>query len=252
MIEMYLGKHSAGWAIDGRTQAWSTHDSAVSALESWTGEIERQRAGRWRKANVTLWLSGGLARPFLCGPVEGLAGWDEAEAMASATALQATGLGAACQVRLEGWPGDGAVLGIAVEGAVVQAVAEIARARRLAWRSVRPRWAGLLDEALARHSSVSLLACAEEDALTVLGGAAGAERVASHEFELAATYAPAPAIDRAMSLWKRTILSRDLRPDDTWFARLETPSHELDQSADDSGIRRGWPNAMRQHEDISP
>ncbi len=252
MIEMYLGMHSGGWAIDGRTQGWSAHDDPVSALQSWAGEIERERAGRWRKASVTLWLSGGLARPFLCGPVAGLASWDEAEAMGSATALEATGFDAPCRVRLEGWPGDASVLGTAVDAAVAQAVAEVAHARRLAWRSVRPRWAGLLDEALARHASVSLIACAEEDALTILGGTTNVQDGTADDFELAATYSPAPAADRSTALWNRTMLSRDARPEDTWFARIEAPAPELGRAADDASMRRCWPDAVRLPEGVLP
>jgi hypothetical protein len=249
---MYLSMHSGGWAIDGRTQAWSAHDDALSALDSWAGEIERQRVGRWRKASVTLWLSGGLARPFLCGPVAGLAGWGEAEAMANAMAPEATGFDVPCRVRLEDWPGDASVLGTAVDAAVAQAVVEVARARRLAWASVRPRWAGLLDEALARYASVSLIACAEEDALTVLGGATSVQQGAAGEFELAATYSPAPAADRSTALWNRTMLSRDVRPEDAWFARVETPGPELGRpAAPDAGVV-GWPEAVRRPEGVLP
>ena len=252
VIEMYLGRFSGGWAIDGRTQAWSAHGDAVVALQSWVAEIERERAGRWRKASVTLWLSGGLARPFLCGPVAGLAGWGEAEAMANAMAPEVTGFDVPCRVRLEDWPGDSAVLGTAVEAAIVQAVADIARARRLAWRSVRPRWAGLLDEALARHASVSLIACAEEDALTILGGAANMENAAAGDFELVATHSPAPAADRSTALWNRTMLSRDVRQENAWFARVETPGPELGRPADEAGMQRCWPAAVRQPEVVLP
>lgn len=251
VIEMYLGMHIGGWAIDGRTQAWSAHDDPVAALEAWTGEIERQRAGRWRKASVALWLSGGLARPFLCGPVAGLAGWDEAEAMAIGTAPDATGFGVPCHVRLEDWPGEASALGTAIDAVIAQAVVDVARARRLAWRSVRPRWAGLLDEALARHALVSLIACAEADALTILGGSTGVQDGATNEFELAATYAPAPAADRSRALWNRTVLSRDVRPEDTWFAQVGTPASELGRAVDDSSIRRCWPDAVRQLEGVS-
>ena len=252
VIEMYLGMHSGGWAIDGRTQGWSAHDDPVFALESWAGEIERERAGRWRKASVALWLSGGLARPFLCGPVAGLAGWDEAEAMANAMAIDATGFDVPCRVRLEDWPGDAAVLGTAVDASVAQAVVEVARVRRLAWASVRPRWAGLLNETLARHASVSLIACAEEDALTILGGTTNVQDGTAGDFELAATYSPAPAADRSTALWNRTMLSRDVRPEDAWFARVETPGPELGRPADDSSTRRCWPDAVRRPEGVLP
>ena len=130
VIEMYLGMFSGGWAIDGRTQAWSAHDDPVAALESWVTEIERQRSRRWRRASVALWLSGGLARPFLCGPVAGLANWDEAEAMAIAMAPDATGLAVPCSVRLEAWPGDATALATAVDARLAQAINALAGTRR--------------------------------------------------------------------------------------------------------------------------
>lgn len=252
VIEMYLGMFAGGWAIDGRTQAWSAHDDPVSALQSCAAKIESHCATRWRKVSVTLWLSGGLARPFLCGPVAGLANWDEAEAMAAAMAPEATGFDVPCRVRLEDWPGDAVALGTAIDGAVAQAVAEVARVRRLVWRSVRPRWAGLLDEALLQHASASLVGCVEEDALTLLGGPAHAQGVAGGGFELAATYSPAPSVERSAALWNRTMLSRDVRPDDAWFARLEMPVPDLGRPAIDPGARRSWPLAVRQSESVLP
>jgi hypothetical protein len=93
---------------------------------------------------------------------------------------------------------------------------------------------------------VSLIACAEEDALTILGGATNLQDGADGEFELAATYSPAPAMDRSMALWNRTMLSRDVRLEDTWFAQVETPDPELGRPADDVSKQRCWPDAVRQ------
>ncbi len=247
MIEMYLGMFSGGWAIDGRTQAWSAHAEPSLALERWAQELELKQAGRWRKVRVTLWLSGGLARPFLCGPVAGLTNWTEAEAMAAAAAPEATGFDRACQARLEEWPGNSAALATAIDTSLAQTISDVARVRRVAWRSVRPRWAALVDEALMQRPSVSLVAFAEEDAFTLLGGPpAQAPAAPSAGFELAATYSPAPSADRATALWHRAMLSRDVQPDDAWFARLEAPSEKGDSlTVDDALEGRHWPGAAR-------
>ncbi len=252
MIEMYLGMFSGGWAIDGRTQAWSAHDDPVAALESWVTEIERQRSRRWRRASVALWLSGGLARPFLCGPVAGLANWDEAEAMAIAMAPDATGLALPCSVRLEAWPGDATALATAVDAQLAQAIAALAGTRRVKWRSVRPRWAALLDEVLAQHAAASLVACVEDDSLTILGGSAREHDAPGAHFELAATHSPLPVADRMTAMWLRTMLSRDVKPEHAWLARLQTPHPGIDRPAGDLAATRGWPDAMRQVEDVSP
>ncbi len=248
MIEMYLGTFSGGWAIDGLTQAWSAHTEPSLALEHWAREIEQARAGRWRKARVALWLSGGLARPFLCGPVAGLTNWAEAEAVAAAAAAEATGFDGPCRVRLEGWPGDAAALCTAIHASLAQAIDEVARVRRVVWGSVRPRWASLLDEAIAERPSVRLLAFAEEDAFTLLGGSSPQSSVMpAPGFEVAATYAPAPGSDRTTALWHRTMLSRDVQADDAWLARLEMPASGASSSTADE---TRWPATVRGSETV--
>jgi hypothetical protein len=250
VIEMYLGTFSGGWAIDGLTQAWSAHTEPLLALAHWAREIEQERAGRWRKARVALWLSGGLARPFLCGPVAGLTNWAEAEAVAVAAAPEATGFDGPCRVQLEEWPGDAAALCTAIDAPLAQAIDEIARVRRVAWCSIRPRWATLLDEALAERPSVRLLAFAEEDAFTLLGGSSP-QGVPTAGFELAATCSPAPSADRTTALWHRTVLSRDVQTDDAWLARLVTPPSGAGSStADDAPSRSRWPGAVRRCETV--
>ena len=251
MIEMYLGLHSGGWAVDGRTRGWAAHTAPALGLAHWAQEIEQQHASRWRRARVSLWLSGGLARPFLTGPVEGLTTWSEADAMAAAAAPQATGFDGPCRVRLEDWPGDAATLGTAIEESFALAIDEVARARRITWLSVRPRWAAAIDEALGQRPSTSIVAFADADALTLLGGAPPHEAgTTSPAFDMAATYAPAPTGERAAALWLRTLLSRDVRAEDASFLRMSTPLAETTDTlapADGRGAR--WPGAVRLSEE---
>ncbi len=243
MIEIYLGTFSGGWAIDGRTQGWSSHVAAPEGLERWVGDIARRHASRWRKPRVVLWLSGGLARPCLCGPVAGLSGWQDAEAFAASAAPEATGLEGPCQVRLEDWPGEVPVLCTAIDAALGDAIQALAKSHRIVWHSVRPRWAALLDEALLRTPSTRLVCLAEEDALTLVGGPASNWPPApAAGFELASTYAPAPDADQATALWHRMLLSLDVQPDDAWFAQLE-PVVEGEATAPVAGAANApaWP-----------
>jgi hypothetical protein len=250
VIEIYIGMFSGGWALNGCTQGWSSHDVASQALERWTQEIAERHASRWRKARVVLWLSGGLARPYLCGPVSGLTSWREAEAFAVAAAPEATGFEGPCRVQLEDWPGDVPALGTAIDVALAESIHALARSRRIVWRSVRPRWAAVLGEALAHRPSLSVFALAEEDGLTLLGGPPlKLPATSSSAIDLAATYSPAPNPSQAMAIWHRMLLSRDLPPDDAWFAHLEAIA-QGDQSGfvEDVGNRTVWPSATRQAE----
>lgn len=235
MIELYLATAAGGWAVDGVVQGWRAHASAVDALAGWSQEIARARGSRWHRARVDLWLSGGLARPFVCGPLGGLAGWREAEAAAAGMAPDATGLAGPCAVALEDWPGD-AALATAI-GQPLAAAIETHGGRRgsIAWRSVRPRWAAALGDALREHAGLRLFAFVEDDALTTVGGPSS--EAGAVPFDHAATRAPAPDAAELEALWQRTLLGRDLSPQDASIMRLDT-------AASSSGSTPGdWPRA---------
>ncbi|MGN6527144.1 MAG: hypothetical protein ACTHL8_12230 [Burkholderiaceae bacterium] len=237
MIELYLATAAGGWAVDGVVQGWRAHASAVDALAAWAQEIARARGSRWRRARVDLWLSGGLARPFVCGPLGGLAGWREAEAAAAGIAPDATGLAGPCAVALEDWPGD-ATLATAIGQPLADAIATHGGRRgSIAWRSVRPRWAAALDDALRERPRLRLrlFAFVEDDALTMVGGPSS--EAAAVPFDHAATRAPAPDAADLEALWQRTLLGRDLSPQDASIMRLDT-------AASSSGPTPGnWPRA---------
>lgn len=245
MIEVYIGLSAGGWALDGRTQGWSAHADPAQGLERWAREIGQRHAGRWRKARAGLWLSGGVARPFLCGPVAGMASWREAETFAAASAPEATGLDGPCRVQLEDWPGDAPVVGTALDAALAEAIEAVARSNRMVWRSVRPRWAAALDEMLAQRPSTALVAVSEEDALTLLCGSK-APGVPSTGIDLASTYSPAPEEGQAAALWHRMMLSHDVQPDDAWLVQLAVPVAGGETSASTPQERSGaWPRLVK-------
>jgi hypothetical protein len=244
VIEVYIGLHSGGWALDGRTQGWSAHADPVQGLERWAREIGQRHAGRWRWTRADLWLSGGLARPFLCGPLAGLKSWREAEAFAVAVAPEATGLEGPCRVQLEDWPGDVSAIGTALDAVLAEAMDAVANSCRISWRSIRPRWAAALDDILAQRLSTALVAVAEEDALTLLCGSTTA--VASPRgLELASTYAPAPDPAQTTALWHRLMLSHDVPADDAWLVHLAVPEEGVELAVPTSDRGGAWPRLVQ-------
>ncbi len=244
MIEVYIGLNSGGWALNGRTQGWSAHADPAQGLERWARVIGQRHAGRWRWAQATLWLSGGLARPFLCGPLAGLTSWREAETFAAAVAPEATGLDGPCRVQLEDWPGDALALGTALDATLAEAIDAVANSSRIAWRSIRPRWAAALDDMLAQRPSAALVAVAEEDALTLL--CSPTTSVASPGgLELASTYAPAPDPAQATTLWHRVMLSHDVPADDAWLVHLAVPEVGVEGTVSTSDRSGVWPRLVQ-------
>ena len=245
MIELYLGMSAGGWAVDGRTQAWAAHDDAALALAHWARAIAQGHATRWRRAKVMLWLSGGLARPFTCGPVDGLTSWAEAQAFAAAAAPDATGFDGPCRVLFEDWPDAAPTLVTAIEQSLADAVDMLPRTVRIDWLGVRPRWAAALGDVLRRRPEARIFALAEDDALTLLGGPAGAAGASSPvgHFDQAVTYWPAPTTEQATALWHRTMLSQDVLADDAFFARLgSVDGAPADAGSPAANTRAAWPS----------
>ena len=251
MIEVYIGLQSSGWALDGLTQAWSSHADPAQGLERCAREIGQRHSSRWRRARVDLWLSGGLARPFLCGPLAGLTNWREAETFADAVAPESTGLDGPCRVRLEDWPGDAAVVGTAIDAALADAFDAVAKSCRISWRSIRPRWAAALGDMLAQRPSTRLVAVAEEDALTLLCGST-ASGTSPGGLELASTYAPAPDAAQAAALWHRVLLSQDVAADDAWLVQVVVPEQGVETMVSTPDRGGAWPRFAQLAAGVAP
>jgi hypothetical protein len=69
--DVYLGMREVAWARRGANAVCEAHGSVGAGLEACFAQIGKHRA-RWVAPRVRVWLSGALARPFLCGPVAGL------------------------------------------------------------------------------------------------------------------------------------------------------------------------------------
>src|SRR5688500_3527851 len=124
VLDVYLGVSHGGVACGLRRLMWQPHATLEAGLGALFECVSGQRPSGWRgRAAARIWLSGALARPFLCGPVEGLKRWAEVEAFATAMAPDLTGLAGPCVVHVDEWPKPDAVLAVAT-GAATREVIE--------------------------------------------------------------------------------------------------------------------------------
>jgi hypothetical protein len=210
---LYLGAAEAAVTGPDGDVAQSSHSRLEDAIAWGVAHIAGARS-HWRRPRVRVWLSGALARPFLCGPVAGLARWAEAQALATAAAGAGTGLERPCEVQLEGWPGSTSVLAVAVEAATLRALEAAAREAGVVLRSVRPWWASALHAACTQPAAPRLLAVTEADCMTVIGGTDGG-------FELARSVVPKPAEDDAAHLLARLTLTQGIASEQVAMAACE-------------------------------
>ena len=150
---------------------------------------------------MRVWLSGALARPFVCGPVQGLKRWGEAELLAQATVSEATGLDGPCEVSLDAWPHPLPTLVVAMDRSLIATILDAARNAGVRIVSVRPWWAGVLERRAASKSP--LLAARDTDALTVLAARDDA-------WSLAHSCLPRPDESRSKALLDRLTMAADV------------------------------------------
>jgi hypothetical protein len=154
-----------------------------------------------KRAPLTVLLSGALAQPFVFGPVQGLRGWREALAAATAAAPSVCDIDAECQVSVQGDPRSTAALATAVKTATLDAIYAIAADLDLKVRSVRPVWALAIERAGADAEQATMLACRDSDALTVLADD-------GQQWRHASVHQPAPSDLHA--LLRRTMTGLDM------------------------------------------
>jgi hypothetical protein len=154
-----------------------------------------------KRTPLTVLLSGALAQPFVFGPVQGLRGWREAHAAATAAAPSACDIDAACQVSVQGDPRTTAALTTAVANATLDTLYAVAAGRGLKVRSVRPLWAVAIERAGAAARQATMFACRDRDALIVLSDD-------GQQWRHASVHRPAPGDLQA--LLRRTMMGLDL------------------------------------------
>jgi hypothetical protein len=150
-----------------------------------------------RRPVLKVWLSGYWARPFVLDLPAGVKPREWA-AVAAARAGAATGLDGPCQVVVQS-PGSGVdatglrVLAVAVPQGLLAAQRDGARASGVTLESIRPWWAGALDEVLRGDSALNVFSAVDADAVVMLVSS-------SNGWSLATTCSPPPAGD-AMERW---------------------------------------------------
>lgn len=200
-VDVYLGLAEGGFAVAGRPEGWAPHVNVDAAVRGWFAQARSSVGRGLRRRSVRVWLSGALARPFVWGPVQGLARWREAELAAQAAAPEATGLVGPCAVSLDEWSGSVPALVVAVERRVVTTIADAAKETGVRIVSMRPWWAYALEQQ-AREAAESIVV-RDTDALTVLA-------VSDDVWRLAHSYVPRPSEEQTPSLLDRLFLSANL------------------------------------------
>lgn len=190
VADVYVGLRETGVAV-GESLSWQGHD----AIEAGLDDVFARLAGE-RRRRARVWLSGALARPFLCGPMQGLRHWREVESLAEAMAGEQTGIESPCIVQVEDWPSPAASLAAAMSQAVCATVHALAREHRIRMRSLRPWWAGVVDNIVAAEPTVRTVSVTDGDAMVVLRGDSG-------QWEAATSYVPALGPEQARQLFAR-------------------------------------------------
>lgn len=180
-------------APEGKVFAFELVHARHGALDAFKDfepqELMLERAFEHVKATSRSWLlqpqlevllSGYLARPFVCGPAQGLQRWSEAAVLAQSQANEATQMAGSCKVVLESWPEEDAALATAVENDVLDALNRIAAKAGIRIRSIRPWWSTTQAEAQTAvaglalpggdlgHGASRLFAWSDVDAQTII------------------------------------------------------------------------------------
>jgi len=168
--QLYLGQFFASLLRPNGELTHFEFDRVETGLQSIAAALSERR-GRLLQPRVKVWLSGALARPFRCGPVEGLRGWAEASSMCEAMAPAATGFDGDCLVYLNGWPGEKSAQAVAMERSLLADLEALALHCRFRLRSVKPAWTYALRQHGKEVQQGGLLAIVERDAMTLLSQA---------------------------------------------------------------------------------
>lgn len=178
--------------------------AALEQLRVWCQE----RAVRTR---LRVWLSGGLARPFVLPQVVGVKGTVEVRQIAHSLVEQSTGLAGECAV----WVDAKLPIAIAVQDATLElltaACVDAPRPHKIV--SIRPWWSGVLRWVLNQDSRSAALAVQDCDSLTVLAGR-------DEGFEVATTLSPVTDTETADAALVRQVLATGIADSEWRMARL--------------------------------
>lgn len=214
---VYVGQSIAGGLrrADGQSRSvrWSPTSSPLQGWEEAVDWLSQPLPAGAAVRRARVWLSGSLARPFMFGPVEGLRHEREAIDLAHSLAPEATGMAGPCLVWLDSWLPGGSCVAIAIERELRDAIESFAKKRHLRLASLRPWWAGVLDESVGSPDPCQMLAIEDTDSLTVISGRGKVDSIGTY-------LPPPPATERAAILARRS-LSQVVPAEQVRYARLE-------------------------------
>jgi hypothetical protein len=171
-----------------------------------------------RGRSLRMLLSSALAQPFLFGPMQGLRGRQETQAVARVTARSACSIEGDCEVALEGDPRAGAVLATAVTTAAIDGIYLVAKQMGVKIKSVRPVWAVAIERAASEKHQTPVLCCRDPDGLVLLADSG------SHWLH-ASVHEPAPTSDGELQgLLRRALLSLDVGTEGCLLAEGTPPA----------------------------
>jgi hypothetical protein len=123
------------------------------------------------------------------------------------------GLTGPCVAWVESDPGVGPSMATAADLALILALEKAAQEEGVKIASVRPIWASATERAGRKFAGNALLACRDEDALTLLAWV-------SAQASFAASYVPAPARDDQALLLQRMQVSNGIEAEAVHRAQL--------------------------------
>lgn len=241
-MDIYLGESSFAW-VGTATAQWAQHGRTEARLEG----LFAAAAKEWSRSFVPLprrgarlWLSGALARPFLFQQPVGLRHKQDRLAMAQARAVEASGQPGPFVVQTEHNRAQGhQQLGVAMDAALLAGIEAAASAARLPLLSIRPWWAGVLDQALFTQPDLELFSARDSDSLILLSAT-------GDSWTSADAYIPLPSEGEADALVRRKMLVCDAIAERVWVATLVSDTHTGPVGQAPAGqLPVLWPGARR-------
>jgi len=236
--ELYLDREGCSWTDEqAELCASPALSSQLVSAEWWKETLSRLPRSRMLlrglRPTVKVWLSGFWARPFVLELPSGLKS-SEWSIVAAARAAAEVGFDVNCSVKVQSPQGVGAGSGsrglaVAVPLGLLTALMEGAKSAGVRLKSIRPWWAGALDEVLQDGKPLELFSAADTDSVVLLVGS-------SDSWMLATTSSPRP-FDQDLERWyRRQSLSLDSA------ALQPTVARHVEVCFGDPAPKRGlWP-----------
>lgn len=215
VLNVYVSTHSIR-AVRGDKIAFHTvnnpWDDSITEFRSWLSDQEH-------KPKLRVWLSGGLCRPFLLTPPDGINKSIDLIAIASATASAATGLAGPCTAKIDKHHNDVQFIAIAMPSQV------LTRLRELSALSIQPWWAPAFSRLLKNAPTARSISIQDDDSITLLAGSQTSFQVATTISPINDPNSGQAALDRVMFSHALSAIECSIRLN---FASTPTEEDSLD------------------------